>query len=119
MMIFVQVNERAVTHADNVYNIPNIIITAKACRTNLASNTAFRGFGGPQAMMIMEQIMSRVARHLKMPSETIQEVNMYNEGDRTPYDMLLTNCNIRKCWTELKNTSSFASRKSVVNRFNR
>lgn len=111
-------NERAVTHADNVYNIPNITINAKACRTNLSSNTAFRGFGGPQAMMIMEQIMAKVASQLKLPLETVQELNMYTEGDRTPYDMLLTNCTIRKCLKQLKETSSFSCRKDAVKKFN-
>jgi xanthine dehydrogenase/oxidase len=113
-----QVNEKAITHADNVYNIPNITIKATACRTNLASNTAFRGFGGPQGMMVMEQIMSRVANSLKLPLEALQELNMYSEGDRTPYDMPLSNCTIRKCLEEVKNASSFASRKAEVKKFN-
>lgn len=107
------------THADNVYNIPNITISAKACRTNLPSNTAFRGFGGPQGMMIIEQIMSRVASRLGLPAEVVREMNMYNEGDCTPYDMVLNNCTIRKCWAQLKDTSSFSSRKATVEKFNK
>lgn len=111
-------NERAVTHVDNAYNIPNTTIMARACHTNLASNTAFRGFGGPQGMMIMEQVMSRVANHLELPPDEIREMNMYSEGDLTPYDAVLSNCTIRKCWSQLKETSSFTSRKDAVKEFN-
>ena len=114
-----QVNERAVTHADNVYNIPNTTIKAKACRTNLASNTAFRGFGGPQGMMIMEQIIARVANSLNLATEIVQELNMYNEGDSTPYDMLLSDCTIRRCWAEVKKTSHFESRQAEVEKYNK
>ena len=58
--------ERALSHADNVYQIPNARFTGRVCRTNLASNTAFRGFGGPQGMMITEQMMEHVATALKL-----------------------------------------------------
>lgn len=113
-----QVVQKAVTHADNVYNIPNICIVGRACRTNLPSNTSFRGFGAPQGMMIIEQIIARVSRHLNKPADEIRELNMYREGDSTPYDMVLSNCTIRKCWTQLKETSSFIARKTAVNKFN-
>lgn len=106
------------THADNVYNIPNVIITGKACCTNLPSNTAFRGFGGPQGMMIIEQIMTRVSSSLGLQPELVREVNMYKEGDCTPYDMILSDCTIRKCWAQLKETCSFVNRKAAVEKFN-
>ena len=57
---------RAVTHATNCYNIANVQIEGKTCRTNLPSNTAFRGFGSPQAMFIMEQVIDHVAQKLNM-----------------------------------------------------
>ena len=114
-----QVIERAVTHADNAYNIPNLIITGRVCRSNLSSNTAFRGFGGPQGMMIMEQIMSRVATCLELSPESVREINMYREGDCTPYGKILNQCTIRRCWSEVKETSSFGSRKNEVKKFNR
>ena len=66
-----QVMERAVTHADNVYNFPNVRITGRVCRTNLPSNTAFRGFGGPQGMMASEQLMDDVATYLGLPPEKV------------------------------------------------
>ena len=52
------------THADNCYYIPNVRIIGKMCKTNIHSNTAFRGFGGPQGMMITENIMSEIADKL-------------------------------------------------------
>ena len=59
------------THADNVYKIPNYRAVGRVCRTNLPPNTAFRGFGGPQGMIITEQWMERVAEFLKLPSELV------------------------------------------------
>ena len=113
-----QVIERAVTHADNVYSIPNVSIEGRACQTNLPSNTAFRGFGGPQGMMVIEQVMETVSRHLQMPAIELRELNMYREGDATPYDMVLSNCTIRECWAQLKETSSFTARRAAVDQFN-
>lgn len=114
-----QVIERAVTHADNVYNIPNVIIEGRTCQTNLPSNTAFRGFGGPQGMMIIEQVIERVSQQLEMPASEVRELNMYHEGDVTPYGMTLSNCTIRKCWEQLKGTSNFTVRRAEVDKFNR
>ena len=66
---------RAVTHAFNCYDIPNLQIEGKMCRTNLPSNTAFRGFGGPQGMFIMEQIIDHVAHKLNMePSKVCHSI---------------------------------------------
>jgi len=108
---------RAVTHADNVYNIPDLIICGKICKTNLPSNTAFRGFGGPQAMMIMEEVMSQVAAHLSMPPEDLRLKNMYQEGDLTPFDMPLTDCNISRCWQELQNSCELKCRRQSTEDF--
>ncbi len=107
------------THADNTYQIPNLIISAKACKTNMPSNTAFRGFGGPQGMMIIEQVMSQVAVYLKMPPEELRLKNMYHDGDLTPYDMPLTDCTLSRCWEELVESCSFSSRKKEVQEFNK
>lgn len=63
---------RAVTNSDGVYKINNFRAVGKVCRTNLSSNTAFRGFGAPQIMMITEQWMQRVADFLNIPSEQVK-----------------------------------------------
>lgn len=63
--------ERALFHMDNCYKIPNIRGTGRLCKTNLPSNTAFRGFGGPQGMLIAEYWMSEVAMTCGLPAEEV------------------------------------------------
>ena len=63
---------RAVIHATNCYDIPNAQIEGKICRTNLPSNTAFRGFGGPQGMLVMEQVIDHVAHQLNMEPSKVR-----------------------------------------------
>ena len=113
-----QVLEIAMVSSDNVYNIPNVRIKGKACQTNLPTNTSFRGFGGPEGMMIIEQVMERVSCQLKLPAADVRELNMYHEGDTTAYGLELSNCTIRRCWDQLKETSSFSSRRAAVDQFN-
>lgn len=72
-----QIMERALFHMDNAYKIPNIRGTGRICKTNLPSNTAFRGFGGPQGMLIAEHWMSEVAVTCGLPAE---EVSWTNSG---------------------------------------
>ena len=109
-------SEKAITHSDNVYNIPDFRVVARACRTNHSPNTAFRGFGGPQAMLIAEQWMCRVACYLGMPSEKVQELNMYRDGDSTPWGQVQVECPVRRCWQKLKGT--FDERKTAVGKYN-
>ena len=109
--------ERAVTHSDNAYNIPNFRVVARACRTSLSPNTAFRGFGGPQGMLVTEQWMSHVASCLGMPSEKVQELNMYRDGDSTPWGQVQVECPIRRCWQKLK--GSFDERKTAAGDYNK
>lgn len=67
----IQIMERALFHMDNCYKIPNIRGTGRLCKTNLPSNTAFRGFGGPQGMLIAEHWMSEVAVTCGLPAEEV------------------------------------------------
>ena len=113
-----QVLENAIVFSDNTYNIPNTKIKGRACKTNLPSNTAFRGMGKPEGMMIMEQVMETVSRQLKLSAADVRELNIYHEGDTTPCGMVLNNCTIRRCWAQLKETSSFSSRRTKVDQFN-
>ncbi|XP_064390120.1 xanthine dehydrogenase/oxidase-like isoform X2 [Halichondria panicea] len=113
----IAVLERALTHSDNTYNIPNFRAVARACRTHIAPNTAFRGFGGPQGMIIMEQVVSHVASVLSMPSEAVRELNMYRDGDLTPWGQVQAQCPVRRCWDQLKPV--FEERKSAAAEFNK
>ena len=62
---------RAITQTESTYKIPNFRAVGRICRTNLPPNTAFRGFGGPQAMIITEQCIQRVTEHLQLPPEKV------------------------------------------------
>lgn len=79
------VMDRCCTHLDNCYNIPDVWVRGHVCRTNTHSNTAFRGFGGPQAMYIAESYMYAVAEGLNMDVDVLRRKNLYSQGDRTPF----------------------------------
>lgn len=79
--------ERSLFHATNSYFVPNALITGLCCRTNLPPNTAFRGFGGPQAMFVMEAAIQRAAETLGIEAWRIQRANLLDEGDEFPYGM--------------------------------
>uniref|UniRef100_A0A0K2TGM1 xanthine dehydrogenase n=1 Tax=Lepeophtheirus salmonis TaxID=72036 RepID=A0A0K2TGM1_LEPSM len=110
--------ERAMLHCENSYRIKHLSIEGFCCKTNLPSNTAFRGFGGPQVMMIVENYIERVGDTLNMSPESIREINMYQEGDVTYYGQELENCSLRRCWQECEALSQFSERRRSVDEFN-
>jgi len=78
--------DRAMFHGDNAYSIPNLLVTGCVCRTNLPSNTAFRGFGGPHGIVSAEMYVEHVARALGKPAGEIREKNLYaSRGAVTHY----------------------------------
>ena len=110
---------RAMFHSDNCYFLPHVEILGRACRTNHVSHTAFRGFGGPQGMLVIEEILDRVARHLGRPPELIRERNFYREGERTHYGQVVRDASrITRIWSTLKESSAFALRARHVEAFN-
>uniref|UniRef100_A0A671R9Z6 Xanthine dehydrogenase/oxidase-like n=1 Tax=Sinocyclocheilus anshuiensis TaxID=1608454 RepID=A0A671R9Z6_9TELE len=111
--------ERALFHMDNSYNIPNIHGTGYMCKTNLPSNSAFRGFGGPQGMMIAESWMSDVALSCGLPAEEVRRMNMYKEGDFTPFNQRLDQFTIDRCWEECMQLSDFNKCKEALEQYNR
>ncbi|ODM98964.1 Xanthine dehydrogenase/oxidase [Orchesella cincta] len=113
------VMERAVFSADNAYNIPNVDFTGILCKTNVPSNTAFRGFGGPQGMMFCENVMDQVADKLGMDSVKLRTLNMYKEGDRTHYNQSLTYCTLSRCWNECLENAGYEQRLAEVQAFNK
>ncbi|XP_053396021.1 xanthine dehydrogenase/oxidase-like isoform X1 [Mercenaria mercenaria] len=112
------VMHRAMFHSDNAYKIPNLSTTGHVCRTNISSNTAFRGFGGPQGMMVVEQCITDVAYTLGVSPIKVRELNLYQEGDRTHYGQLLEHCTVQRCWDECLNQSDYFRRKKEVDIFN-
>ncbi len=90
--------ERTLFHCTNTYFIPNVRATAKSCRTNLPPNTAFRGFGGPQGMFVIEAAITRAAEALGVPRRLIQERNLLQDGDTFPYGQVAELAQARACW---------------------
>eukprot|EP00252_Welwitschia_mirabilis_P022734 TRINITY_DN6242_c0_g1_i4.p1 TRINITY_DN6242_c0_g1~~TRINITY_DN6242_c0_g1_i4.p1 ORF type:complete len:857 (-),score=218.91 TRINITY_DN6242_c0_g1_i4:256-2721(-) len=110
--------ERAMFHSDNVYVIQNIRIKGKVCYTNLPSNTAFRGFGGPQGMLIAENWIERISRVVGKIPEEIRELNFQKEGYILHYGQRLEQCRLQQVWEELKLTCGFDAARSAVDKFN-
>ena len=101
---------RALTHTDNAYWIPHFRAVGYACRTNKQSNTAFRGFGGPQGVVVMEDALDRIARHLGRDANEIRALNFYDAGRaETPYGQMLDENHLARCWAEVPNTSPTAA----------
>ena len=90
--------ERTLFHATNSYFVPNVTLTAYSCRTNLPPNTAFRGFGGPQAMFVIQAAIAQAANALGVFAGIIQRKNLLKEGDEFPYGQLVEGQEARRCW---------------------
>jgi xanthine dehydrogenase large subunit len=110
---------RAMFHSDNCYLLSHVEILGRACRTNHVSHTAFRGFGGPQGMIAIEDILARIALHLQLPPHVVRERNFYAPGDTTHYGQPVRDADrIGRIWNELKTTSEFESRWQQVGEWN-
>lgn len=90
--------ERTLFHCCNTYHVPNVRATARSCRTNLPPNTAFRGFGGPQGMYVIEAAIAHAAEKLGVPKRLIQERNLLQDGDQFPYGQIAEQAQARACW---------------------
>ncbi|XP_067680306.1 xanthine dehydrogenase/oxidase-like [Haliotis asinina] len=110
--------QKIVFQIDAMYRIPNLTCIGNACKTNLPSNTAFRGFGVPQASLVTEQMILRVAEYLQKPPEQIRLLNMFSPGDVTHYKQELSPCSGRRCWDECLTNSQFEKRRREVDLFN-
>ncbi|MEM9116796.1 MAG: xanthine dehydrogenase molybdopterin binding subunit [Cyanobacteria bacterium P01_F01_bin.56] len=112
---------RAMLHADNTYYIPHVEFKGYLTKTNRVSNTAFRGFGGPQGMMVVEDILDRVARTVGRPVHVVREQNFYHgEGDTntTHYGQVLTDNRIQRVWSEVKTNARYDDRALEIHTFN-
>ncbi|VXD24065.1 xanthine dehydrogenase, large subunit [Planktothrix serta PCC 8927] len=113
--------QRAMFHIDNCYYIPNLEVRGQVVKTNKVSNTAFRGFGGPQGMVIIEEIIDRIARKLGLPAEVVRERNFYHgegETNTTHYGQEIFDHRIFQVWEEVKIKSNFEQRKLEIEQFN-
>jgi len=115
------ITDRALFHLDNAYYIPNVEFSGRVVKTNLASNTAFRGFGGPQGMLVIEEIIDRVARATGLAPEVVRARNLYRdsgETNTTHYGQEIEDNRIQRIWNELTESSEFASRREELQQWN-
>ena len=112
---------RAMLHVDNAYYIPNLVLKGYMAKTHRVSNTAFRGFGGPQGMLVVEEIIDRVARTVGLPPDVVRERNFYRgngETNTTHYGQELADNRILRVWSEVKHRADFDQRQAAITRFN-
>ena len=110
---------RAMFHSDNAYNIPHMSVIGTVCKTHKTSQTAYRGFGGPQGMLMIEEIISRVAQTLNLEPDAVRERNFYRDGDETHYGQPVKDAErIQRIWDELKISSDYTSRREEIRSFN-
>jgi xanthine dehydrogenase large subunit len=114
------INDRAMYHADNAYYLPATTILSKRMKTHTVSNTAFRGFGGPQGMMAIERAIDAIAWSLGLDPLDVRKRNFYGTGDRgmTPYGMRVTDSVLPELIERLETTSDYRTRRNAVAAFN-
>ncbi|KAL7297373.1 hypothetical protein TKK_0009758 [Trichogramma kaykai] len=110
--------ECALFYLTNGYHVPKAKVCGYMCKTNLPSNTAFRGFGGPQGMFCAETMIRHIADYLGKDSVEIMEKNLYKPDDITFYNQKLEHYTLRKCWEECLFSSNYKERIKDVNEFN-
>ena len=111
---------RALTHLDNCYSFKNFKAAGYICKTNTVSNTAFRGFGGPQGMLAIESIMGNIANYLNLTLDEIRNKNFYSKsnGFKTPYGQKVTHSNLEKVLKEVKQLSKYKEKILEIKKFN-
>ena len=114
------INERALLHIDNAYYLENILVENYLCKTNTASNTAFRGFGGNQGMMAIENIIDHIANSLKKDPAEIRRRNFYHKKKKniTHYNMKIEDNVIHEIFDQLLKSSNYKSRQLGIKKFN-
>jgi len=111
---------RAVCHFDNTYYLSDVDIRAACGKTNTQSNTAFRGFGGPQGAIAMEYVLDEIARNLGRDALDIRKLNFYGKEERnvTPYGQVVVDNVIHELVDELEGSSEYRARRAAIDAFN-
>ncbi|ROM71117.1 xanthine dehydrogenase molybdopterin binding subunit [Pseudomonas brassicacearum] len=112
--------DRAMFHADNAYYLGDATINGHRCKTNTASNTAYRGFGGPQGMVAIEEVMDAIARHLGLDPLAVRKANYYGKTERnvTHYYQTVEHNMLEEMTAELEQSSQYAERREAIRRYN-
>ena len=111
--------ERTLFHSTNSYFIPNVKATAHSCKTNLPPNTAFRGFGGPQGMFVMEAAIAQAAQELGVAAVEIQQKNLLQNGSEFLYGQIVDGCETGSCWEETMERYDYEGLKKEIADFNK
>jgi len=111
--------ERSLFHSTGSYFVPNVKVTALSCKTNLPPFTAFRGFGAPQAMFVMESAITRAAEVMGIDRIEIQRRNLLAEGDTFPYGMKAQQGHARRSFAETEKRFDVATLRSEIDKYNR
>lgn len=113
--------DRAMFHVDNAYFLPSVRLTGQAAKTHLPSNTAFRGFGGPQGMALIEEVMSRIAELLELDPADVRRRNFYGAAPRnlTPYWQEVKDNRLERVWSDLLERSDYAKRRAEIDALNK
>jgi xanthine dehydrogenase large subunit len=110
---------RALCHIDNAYYVPHIRVYGRIAKTNKTSNTAFRGFGGPQGMLVLEDILGRCAPRLGLDPMELRRRNFYTAGQTTPYGQPVRHAErLDTVWDEVVRRGNVAPRQREIERFN-
>ena len=113
------INDRAMFHADNAYYLPAAHIVTRRMKTNTVSNTAFRGFGGPQGMLAIERVLDEIAWSLGVDPLDLRKANFYGPGrDMTPYGMQVTDNIMPELIEALERSSDYRARRTAIAEFN-
>ncbi|HEX2525646.1 MAG TPA: xanthine dehydrogenase molybdopterin binding subunit [Geminicoccus sp.] len=112
--------DRAMFHADNAYYFPHVLIRSRRMKTHTVSNTAFRGFGGPQGMIGIEEVIDEIARHLGRDPLDVRKANFYGPAPRnlTPYHMEVEDFVLPEMLAELEESSDYRARRDAIARWN-
>ena len=115
------INDRAMFHADNCYYFENVTIISHRCKTHTVSNTAFRGFGGPQGMLAPERMMDAIACYLKKDPLEVRKNNLYGKTNRnvTPYQMTVEDNIAPEIIADLEKSANYSARREAIRAFNK
>ena len=112
------VTDRALFHADNAYFYPDVELRSHPLRTNTVSNTAFRGFGGPQGVIVAERIIEEIAYATGQDTLAVRKANLYRDGQPTPYHQPVEDMILPRIFDELETSCDYAGRRRAVLDFN-
>lgn len=112
--------DRAMFHCDNAYYLPDVTIEGLRCKTHTVSNTAFRGFGGPQGMIAMETVIDEIAYAVGKDPLEVRRLNLYGEHERnlTPYYQKVETFTVPRLLNELEESSAYQKRRGQIRQFN-